>query len=161
MTVSRSAQLRATLQQYGVEQLDACIADIEAIFAPKRRKPPETTRQRTALEMELTELQEFFSKMTNLPEPAKGDRYAPVRWYQPIRNIQRTCNGKSMACIEKAVERLRAKRLTIACPQSIEKTAIAVYGELQSGVGAGAAMGSGNAGFDAAMRFIERLEDGE
>ena len=53
-------------------------------------------------------------------------------WYQPIRRIQDKCNGKSETVIRDAVSRLRKRGMTIGNPKSIEKTALAIYGELNS-----------------------------
>lgn len=94
------------------------------------RKP---TRARTPLEIERSEIQTLFSKVTGIPEPnpktERERKAAAARWYQPIRHIQEVCNGSSKRIVEEIVKQMRRDKVTIIAPQSIENMAIALYAE--------------------------------
>lgn len=90
-------------------------------------------RERTPLEIELKSLEDLFCKLSGLPAPApntaKEKLAAAQRWYQPMRRMQKLCNGTTGAIIEKAIKRMRSDRLTIAAPQSIESVVMSIHGE--------------------------------
>lgn len=90
----------------------------------------------------LAALQELFCELTGLPSPTgktdKEKRRDAVRWYQPLRRIFKAADGKSDEVLRQAVGRMRRSRLTISAPQSVENTALAIMGEMNTGVGASA-----------------------
>lgn len=104
--------------------------DIKEKKEPLREPHP---RERTPLEIELKSLEDLFCKLSGLPAPApntaKEKLSAAQRWYQPMRRMQKLCNGTTGAIIEKAIKRMRSDRLTIAAPQSIESVVMSIHGE--------------------------------
>lgn len=79
-------------------------------------------------------LTKVFSQWTSIPCPngngVKGA--AATRWYAPLNRMWILCQKdttQTAGLIEKAIGRMREKKLTISAPQSIEKIANSIYGE--------------------------------
>lgn len=63
-------------------------------------------------------------------------RAAATRWWHPLGRVLDLAGGSEDAAwelLEAAVDRMRAGRLTISAPQSVEKTVEAIVGERKSG----------------------------
>lgn len=84
-------------------------------------------------------LAEAFSLKTGIPvpNPVSQRNWAAynVRWGGPLRNLLNLCQtyGNTVTLMNKAIDRMRADKLTISAPQSIEQVAIAIYGENKGG----------------------------
>lgn len=84
----------------------------------------------------LMELEQAFSASANIPLPLRGTKKecsaASVRWWKPLEHIyglveKDLCAAKLL--VEQAVQRMRAEKLTVSAPQSIEQVATAIIGE--------------------------------
>jgi hypothetical protein len=100
---------------------------------PPSPKPGEAPKP--DVKKELSELDNLFSELTGLPIPKpnseKERKATAVMWWQPMRRIRETCNGTSKDCMRRAISKMRSEHLTIASPQSIEKTTIAIFGDMK------------------------------
>lgn len=98
-----------------------------------KSKAIKTSAQKPRGGAELKELEDLFSELTRLSKPncntAKQRSAAAVRWWQPLKRIRDTANGRSADVIKLAVAAMRKGRLTISAPQSIEQVALALYAE--------------------------------
>lgn len=93
-------------------------------------KKPRHGREINPLEKELTQ---YFSELTHLkiPEPKTKKDWADAQgsWFKPIAYILDLANGRGRDLVKQTVEKMRADKLTISNPRSIEKVASALYAE--------------------------------
>jgi len=80
---------------------------------------------------ELTTFEQSFSELTGIPLPvATAEKKATATlWWLPTRRMVAMANGQAIEILAEAVKRMRADRLTIANPNSVEKVFTSIYGE--------------------------------
>lgn len=95
---------------------------------------------RTAQNAVRGDLEKFFCQRTGLPIPktntAKQERSAGQLWWAPLREIADLVEwdtGKARELIKSTVDHMRRNKLTIANPNSILKTAMAIHAERKNG----------------------------
>lgn len=98
----------------------------EPVADKPRREPTESQR-------ELARLETLFCELTGRALPArktaKECKAAAEMWWQPLGRIIQQANGASDKLLREAVEKMRKDNLTIYSPKSVEKVALALYGE--------------------------------
>lgn len=74
-----------------------------------------------------------FCEESGIPEPnpstPKENKAAAVLWWQPIRRMCQLANGRGPEVARQSVRRLRADKMTVSSPASIEKTFTAIFSE--------------------------------
>lgn len=90
-------------------------------------------REPTESQKELANLEKVFCELTGLSAPAprsdKERRASAEMWWQPLTRIIGQANGASDKLLRETVDKMRKDGLTIASPKSVEKVAMALYGE--------------------------------
>lgn len=100
--------------------------------------PVEVKRPPTARQIAIGVLETHFADMTHLAPPARrtlNDRKkAATRWWNPLGTVYDAADrdvDRARAALTDAYQRMRSgdRPLTVAAPQSVEKTALAVLAE--------------------------------
>lgn len=90
-------------------------------------------REPTEAQKELSHLEKVFCELTGLSAPApktdKERRAAAEMWWQPLTRITGQASGQIDKLLRETVDKMRKDGLTIASPKSVEKVAMAIYGE--------------------------------
>lgn len=111
-----------------------------AVAPDMPQTPPEPPRVDNTTQA-IGELEKHFSAITHLPVPPRRSETdkssASIRWWQPLRHIFELTGNveETKGLMSAALARMRSseKKLTVSAPQSIEKTALAIYSERESG----------------------------
>lgn len=112
-------------------ETDTDINVADATPAPPSKEKKHATEKHPDRE----ELQKQFMIFTGLPAPRYGTKSeakaAQSLWWSPLDRMIQAAGSAETArpILEKAVQRMRADRLTIASPNSVEKTFLSVVGE--------------------------------
>ena len=134
MTKARlsNAAIRSLLEDISGELAQR---DVEVASSPKAKARPARPIVTPPGEPSVTE---WFCTLTGLPAPALGTvrqrRAAAALWFAPLREIFSASGSKDrgVEAIVKAVQEMRHRRLTIASPASVLKTAMSELGKMNT-----------------------------
>lgn len=133
--------------------------------APPPPEKPKRQRKPTERDKRIAALEKAFCEISGLPPPAsntqKQKRAAAQAWWNPLQAIAGACDNdvdRTKTLIMFTVEQMDKADLTISCPRSIEKTALAEQARRKrDGKHNGRSPPTGSARIDASLAAAQEL----
>ena len=150
---TKIARVGPTPKSHYRVKLDLLVSDISDLLETGQSDLPEngdssiaeTTTETTSLAAKLRAasvspevmlLSVRFAELSGVDwkAPKSNNEWAAANrlWIAPIKRMLETANGQSIEILAEAIRRMRADKLTIANPGSVEKVFTSIYGERRS-----------------------------